>query len=195
MIYANILAAVPTPHDPPASTPAAAHEMTPTGVAVLLLLAIAIDYISIGPNWLRDRIAFLMGIAAIYEGFNNSTLDHWTLARVTDVIQWALDQTGDAYIAGASAAAVVGILVGAVWLYGLGCILPAAASKKVGRIATVTFPPSGVWAVNWRLWAVAAALGLLGDVPVGWVGDVTAGTDRLLASLWAPLPGLLLGGH
>lgn len=169
--------------------------MTPTGVAVLLLLAVAIDYISIGPNWLRDRIAFLMAVPAIYEGFNNSTVDHWTLTRLTGVIQWALDQTGDAYVAGASAAAVVGVFVGAVWLYGLGCILPSKASKRLGRIATINFPPSGVWAINWKLWIVAILLGLLGDVPVGWVGDLTEGTNQALAALFAPLPGALLGGH
>jgi hypothetical protein len=98
--------------------------MSPTGVAVLLLLAIAIDYVSVGPNWLRDRVAALMGQAAIYEGFNNSTVDHWTLQRITGAIQWGLDQTGDAYIAGASAAAIVGVLVGGVWIYGLGALLP-----------------------------------------------------------------------
>lgn len=171
------------------------HEMSPTGVAVLLLLAVVVDYVSIGPNWLRDRIAFLMAIPAVYEGFNGSQLDAWTLERLTDVIQWALDQTGNAYIAGASAAAVVGILVGAVWLYGLGCILPAKASKRLGRLATVNFPPSGVWAINWKLWAVAILLGLLGDVPLGWIGDLTSGTNELLADVFAPLPGFLLGGN
>jgi hypothetical protein len=169
--------------------------MSPTDVAVLLLLAVAVDYISIGPNWFRDRVAFLMAIAALYEGFNDSTIDYWTLARVTGFIQWALDQAGDAYIAGAIPAFIVGILVGTVWLYGLGCLLPNKLSKKFGRLATVTFPPSGVWAINWRLWAVAAALGLFGDVPLGWVGDLTGGTNAFLAGFFAPLPSLLLGGH
>lgn len=173
------------------------HEMTPTGVAVLLLFAIVVDYVSIGPNWLRDRIAFLMAIPAIYEGFNGSRIDSWTLERLTGIIRWALDQpvfTG-AYIAGASAAAVVGIGVGAVWVYGLGCILPAKASKRLGRFATMNFPPSGVWAINWKLWAVAIVLGLFGDVPVAWVGDLTSGTNELLADVFAPLPRLLLGGN
>ena len=106
-----------------------------------------------------------------------------------------LDRTGDAYIAAASAAAVVGILVGAVWLYGLGCLLPAKASKRLGRIATVNFPPSGVWALNTKLWVVAAVLALFGDVPLGWIGDLTSGTNQLLADAFAPLPGFLLGGN
>jgi hypothetical protein len=171
------------------------HEMSPTGVAVLLLAAVVIDYVSVGPNWFRDRLAFLMAIPAIYEGFNGSQLDAWTLDRLTGVIQWALDRGGDAYIAGATASALVGILIGGVWLYGLGCLLPAKASKRLGRLATVNFPPSGVWAINWKLWLVAVAVGLFGDVPLGWVGDLTSGTNELLADVFAPLPGFLLGGN
>lgn len=171
--------------------------MTPTGTAVLLLMAIAVDYVSIGPNWFRDRLAFLMAIAAVYEGFNGSQLDAWTLARLTDLIQFGLDQAKDsgAYIGAALAAPIVGVLVGCVWLYGLGALLPQKASKKLGRFASVNFPPSGIWAINYKLWAVAILLGLLGDVPLGWVGSLTEGTNEFLAVLFAPLPGILLGGH
>jgi hypothetical protein len=172
------------------------HHMSPTGVAVLLFLAFAVDFISFFPNWLRDRIAFTMYIAAIYEGFNGSQLDAWTLERATGTVRWALDQpifTG-AYIVGASASAIIGILVGAIWVYGLGCLLPSKASKRLGRFASVNFPPSGVWAVNGRLLAVAVILGLFGDVPLAWVGDVTSGSNELLAQMYAPLPRLLLGG-
>jgi hypothetical protein len=173
------------------------HHMSPTGVAVLLLMAFAVDYISIGPNWLRDRIAFTMYIAAIYEGFNGSRIDAWTLERLTGIIRWALDQpmfTG-AYIVGASAAAVVGVLVFVVWVYGVGCLLPTKASKRLGRFASINFPASGVWAVNGRLLAVAIILALFGDVPVAWVGDLTTGSNQMLAQLYAPLPRLLLGGN
>jgi hypothetical protein len=171
--------------------------MTPTGTAVLLLMAIAVDYVSIGPNWFRDRLAFLMAIAAVYEGFNGSQLDAWTLARLTDLIHFGLDQAQNsgAYIGAALATPVVGVLIGCVWLYGLGALLPQKASKKLGRFASVNFPPSGIWAINYKLWAVAILLGLLGDVPLGWVGSLTGGTNEFLASLFAPLPGILLGGH
>lgn len=169
--------------------------MTPTGVAVLLLLAIAVDVVSIGPAWLRDRLAFLMGTAAIYEGFNNSTVDRWTLGLVTGAIQRGLDATGDAYIAAASAAAIVGVLVGAVYVYAWGLILPQKLSGKLGRLVTVNFQEVGIWKVNWRLWLIAAVLALFGDVPVGWVGSTTTSSVQFLASTFAPLPGFLLGGH
>lgn len=171
------------------------HAMTPTGVAVLLLLAIAFDVVSIGPAWLRDRVAFLMGTAALYEGFNNSTLDRWTLALATGAIQRGLDATGDAYIAAASAAAIVGVLVGAVYVYALGLVLPQKLSHRLGRIVTVNFQEVGIWKVNWRLWTIAAVLALFCDVPVGWVGEMTAGSVQALATTFAPLPGFLLGGN
>lgn len=173
------------------------HYMTPTGTAVLLLAAIAVDYVSIGPNWFRDRLAFLMAIPAIHEGFNGSQLDAWTLARLTDLIQFWLDQaqSSSAYIGAALAAPIVGVLVGCVWLYGLGCILPQKASKKFGRLAAINFPPSGIWALNYKLWIVAILLGLLGDVPLGIVGSLTEGTNRFLSVLFAPLPYILLQGH
>jgi hypothetical protein len=52
-----------------------------------------------------------------------------------------------------------------------------------------------VWAINYKLWIVAILLGLLGDVPLGWVGGLTEGTNEFLAVLFSPLPGLLLGGR
>ncbi len=169
------------------------HQMSPTATAVLILMAIAVDYISIGPDWLRDRIAFTMYVAGIYEGFNGSKLDMWTTESLRSLIEWALTQADGAYIAGASAKALVGVLVFVVWLYGFACMLPQKASKKLGRFATLAFPGSAPWSINWRLLGVAIALALLGDVPFGWVGELTEGTNTFLAGLWAPFPGLLVG--
>lgn len=162
-----------------------------------MLMALAVDYISIGPNEVRDRVAFLMAIPAYYEGFNGSKLDAWTLDLLKGVIQFGLTRAKDsgAYIGAASAAAIVGVFVFCLWLYGLACLLPQRFSKKLGRFATVAFPPSGVWAINWKLQLVALLLGLLGDVPLGWVGDLTLGTNDFLADILAPLPGLLVGGN
>jgi hypothetical protein len=173
------------------------HHLSPTGVAALLLIGVLVDYLSFLPNWLRDRIAFTAYTAGIFEGFNGSQLDAWTLDRLTGFIRWALDQpifTG-AYIAGASAGGIIGLLVFGVWVYALGCFLPVKAGKRLGRFATLTYPPSGMRAVNGRMMAVAAALGLFGDVPPAWIGDLTSGTNALLAQAYAPVLVLLLGGR
>jgi hypothetical protein len=53
--------------------------MSPTATALVLLLALVVDYMSVGPNSIRDRIAFLLAVPAIREGFNGSPLDGWTV--------------------------------------------------------------------------------------------------------------------
>ncbi|MEK8108636.1 hypothetical protein NKG94_34370 [Micromonospora sp. M12] len=88
------------------------HTMSPTAVAVLLLLALVVDYMSVGPNSLRDRLAFLLAVPAVREGFNDSPLDKWTVGAATGAIEKLLDTTGGAYIAGASVNAVLGPLSG-----------------------------------------------------------------------------------
>lgn len=179
--------------DPPVAGPMH-HAMTPTGVAILFLVAIAIDYISIGPNWLRDRLAFLMAIPAFREGFNGSPLDRWTVGQITGVIDVGLDQTKGAWIAAASSNAILGVLIGGLFVYALGCILPAKFSSRLGRVATINFPESGIWKINTKLWIVAALLGMMADLPAGQVGAVTIGCVDFLASFFAPMPAWLLGG-
>lgn len=169
--------------------------MTPTDVAVLLMLAFAVDVISIGPAWIRDRLAFFGYLAGIYEGFNGSIIDRWTLDRLKDFVEWGLARTGDAYIAGALPAVIIGVLVGAVYAYGVACMVPRRASKFLGPYAGVFFPGSGMWRVNWKLFAVAAVLALFGDVPAGWIGTLTAGTNDFVAGFLSPLPEFLTGGR
>ncbi|GAA2516444.1 hypothetical protein [Winogradskya humida] len=168
--------------------------MTPTGVAVLLMVAYAVDYISIGPNWLRDRVAFLMAIASWREGFNGSPLDRWTVHQVTNVIDTGLNQAKGAYIAAASANAILGVLVGALFVYAVGALLPTKLSGRLGRVATINFPQSGIWQVNWRLQLVAALLGMMADLPAGNVGSLTIGCVNFLCGFFAPFPAWLLGG-
>ncbi|MFF0721361.1 hypothetical protein [Micromonospora sp. NPDC003816] len=167
--------------------------MSPTAVAVLLLLALVVDYMSVGPNSLRDRLAFFLAVPAIYEGFNESPLDQWTVGTATAFIEKLLDATGGAYIAGASINAILGALVGLLWIYTIGCLLPVKASKKLGRFATLTFPQSPLYRINTRLWIAAILLGMLSDLPGGLVGDLTRGSIDLLTWLVAPLPALLFG--
>lgn len=167
--------------------------MSPTAVAVLLLLALVVDYMSVGPNSLRDRLAFLLAVPAIREGFNGSPLDQWTVGAARGAIEKLLDTTGGAYIAGASVNAVLGAAVGILFIYTVGCLLPVKASKKLGRFATLTFPQSPLYRLNTRLWIAAVLLGLMADLPGGTVGDLTRGSVDLIAGIVAPLPAFLFG--
>ncbi|MCT2280380.1 hypothetical protein [Micromonospora chalcea] len=169
------------------------HTMSPTAVAILLLLALVVDYMSVGPNSIRDRVAFVIAVPVIREGFDGSPADQKTVEALGNVIQTLLDSTGGAYIAGASVNALIGALIGLLWIYALGCLLPVKASKRLGRFATLAFPQSGIYRLNARLWVVAILLGMMSDLPGGLVGDITRSLVDLSAHLVAPLPALMFG--
>jgi hypothetical protein len=172
-----------------------AHIMSPTATAILLILALIIDYMSVGPNSFRDRIAFLMGVAAIREGFNGSPLDRWTVGMATRGIEMLLDSppVSGSYLAGASINALVGAGVGLLFIYTVGCLLPLKAAKKLGRFATLTFPQSPMMRINVKLWIAAILLGMLADLPTGFIGGLTEGSVVFLTGLFAPLPEWLFG--
>lgn len=173
----------------------AVHVMSPTGTAVLLFLALVVDYMSVGPNSLRDRLAFLMGVAAIRDGFNGSPADRWTVGMATRGIELLLDSppVSGSYLAGAAVNVLVGAAVGLLFIYTVGCLLPLKAAKKVGRFATLTFPQSPVYRINWKLWIAAILLGMLADLPAGFIGGLTEGSVVFLTGLFAPLPEWMFG--
>jgi hypothetical protein len=169
------------------------HAMSPTAVAILLLLALVIDYMSVGPDSLRDRVAFLLAVPAFRDGFNGSPLDRWTVQRLSDAIGYLLDKTGGAYVAGASINAILGAAVGILGIYAVGCLLPLKASKRLGRFATLKFPRSPIYRINWQLWLAAFLLGVLADLGHGAVGATTETAVVFLTGLVAPLPTALFG--
>ncbi|WP_036374342.1 hypothetical protein [Micromonospora sp. ATCC 39149] len=169
------------------------HTMSPTGVVIVLLLAVIVDYMSIGPNSLRDRLAFLLAVPAIREGFDGSPLDQATVGALRDVIQALLDSAGDAYIAGASINAVIGFLIALLWIFAIGCLLPVKSSKKLGRFATLSWPQSPLYRLNAKMWLVAIPLGLMSDLPEGLIGDITRMLLDVTTKLIVPLPALLFG--
>jgi hypothetical protein len=171
------------------------HMMSPTATAILLLLALVIDYMSLGANSIRDRLAFLMAVAAIREGFNGSPADQWTVGMLNQGIRMLLDSPplSGSYIAGASINALVGAAVGLLFIYTVGCLLPVKAAKKMGRFATLTFPQSPLFRLNHKLWIAAILLGMLADLPTGFIGGLTEGSVVFLTGLFAPVPQWLFG--
>ncbi|MEU8821785.1 hypothetical protein [Actinoplanes sp. NPDC048796] len=184
-----LLAATP----PEPATKAIEYVISPTGVAVLLLLGLVVDYMSVGPDSLRDRLAFLLAVPAFHDGFDGSPADRWTVQQLSNLIGYLLEQTGGARIAGASINTLVGAGVGILFIYTVGCLLPVKASKKLGRFATLTFPKTSVFRINWRLWACAFLLGVLCDLAQGLVGDLTNGAVSMLVGIVQPLPMTLFG--
>ncbi len=169
------------------------HAMSPTAVAITLLLALVIDYMSVGPDSIRDRVAFFLAVPAFRDGFNNSAADAWTVQRLHDGIGWLLKQTGGAYIAGASINGILSAGVAILAIYAVGCMLPTKASSKLGRLATLSFPTSGMFRLNWKFWLVAFLLGVLADLGRGFFGTMTEFLVIFMTGLVAPLPTMLFG--
>lgn len=169
------------------------HVMSPTGVAVLLLLALVVDYLSVGPNSIRDRLAFFLALAAIREGFNGSPLDNWTVGALSSAVDQLKQMSGAAYIAGAATSVLLGAAIGVLAIYTVGALMPDRFAKKLGRFAAIKFPTSGLHRINYKLWLCAALLGMLGDLPGGLVGHlVTIAMDTDI-HLCASIPFTLFG--
>ncbi len=158
-----------------------AREMSPSGVAVLFMMVMGLDYLSLGPDWLRDRILLIFGIAAWRDGFDGSQLDQWTLEKVTNGIDLLLTLDKLAYIGGASAAIVVGCAISILAVWALGALMPDKpwVTKYAGKWAKIDLPSSNLHQLNYKIHAVGAALGMFSDLAPGGAlgGWVDAGTN------------------
>lgn len=176
-----------------AAPPAAEHSMSPTATAVLLIIAFLLDYLNIFPSWAQLRLTFAAVVTAVHVGFDDSPLDKWTVDKASELIQAALDQAKGAWIAGASANVIVGCLVGILSLWTLGCMLPLKWSKRLGRITTLQFKESPIRKLSPMVWGLAIPLGLLADMPAGWIGVLTSFCLEVYSWVTSPLPSLIFG--
>lgn len=168
--------------------------MTPTGVAALLIFGFVIDYFAIGPAWLQVRLTFIAAVTGFRQGFDAGPLDTWTVEKATEVIRLALDQAKGSYIAGAIPLSIVGIAVGVLSLYTLGLMLPAKLSRRLGRFVTAAFKETGIRKISWPVWGMALPLGLLAELPQGWIGAITTfSVDSVYVFVGAPIPSLIFG--
>jgi len=175
-----------------------------TGVAATLLLALMIDYASVGPNSVRDRAAFLLALPMLRIGFDGSSLDRWTVARLEGWIRAGLDAPGDPETAQASTSAVLSVLIAILAIVTVGALLPDRVSSRLGRFTQITFSPKSVtitesgrkttkYRLNWRLWTCALLLGMLADLPQGAVGTILRACVDSLTIVVAQVPQALFG--
>lgn len=166
------------------------HVMSPTGVVVLLMVALVVDYMSVGPDSFRDRLAFLLALPAIREGFNGSPLDRWTVDALSGGIDMLKEAASGAYVAGAITSFVLGAAIIVLAIYTVGALLPDKLSAKLGRFAAIRFPASAVHRINYKLWLCAALLGMLADLARGPMGEILRGAIDLVARFASLVPGL-----
>lgn len=181
---------------------AAPPVMSATSVAILIVLAFVTDYMSIGPNSIRDRLAFLMACPAFRVGFHDSPLSRSTTDVLGSWIDGVKQAANGSYFAQATTAKVVGAAVGILAIYCVGVLLPVRATSRLGGFARLAFSGSNsefakggglALRLNWRLWSCAFFLGVLSDLPRGLIGGMLRGGIDMAGHVVAFLPDLLFG--
>ncbi|MFI5839476.1 hypothetical protein ACIA8K_07150 [Catenuloplanes sp. NPDC051500] len=180
------------PDDPTGSIVEMETVLTPTGIVAVIVIAFVFDYMSVGPNSFRDRFAFLCALVALHDGFDGSPLDQWTITALSGVIEQLLEAADGTRLVGTSVNMVVSILVGVLWIYAIGCMLPEK-TPRMGRFVAMTLPTTPQFKLNAKVWAIALALGMFTDLPYGFVGETARGLYSIIAGLVSPLPGFLFG--
>jgi hypothetical protein len=171
--------------------------LSPTGVAAMLILAALVDYLSVGPDSVRDRIAFLIALPMIHIGFNDTPVDAFTVDALSRTIDTLKSAAGGSYIAGAATDAILSVLVACLALYTVGAVLPIKASKRLGAFAEIRFTAAEAkkaqYRINTRLWVLAGLLGILADLPGGLIGELLRAVLALLTAVMSWVPMLLFG--
>jgi hypothetical protein len=169
------------------------HLLSPAGVASMLILAFVIDYLSIGPDNWRDKVAFLIALPMLRMGFDGGPLDVWTVGALSGAIDALKEAGGGSYIAGAATHFVVSALVACLAIYAAGALMPDKLAGRLGTFAKLSFPTTAQRKINWKLWAIAAVIGMLADLAGGAVGYVLDQVLDMLATVVSWLPGWLFG--
>jgi hypothetical protein len=175
------------------------HAMTPTGVAVTIMLAVLIDMMSVGPNSIRDRVAWVFAVTAIRDGFSGSDIERNTVGKVADALAAGLKQTGDAYIHAADANKIVGAVIGCIWIFTICALVPdswasrmgPAARMRFGRRHSLTVDDGGASSgprLNYWLWGSAFLVGISGHLAQGAIG---ASIDIVLNTIVWPVVWLM----
>lgn len=167
------------------------NAMPATSCVVLLIIALVIDLLSIGPGSIRDRVSFLIAIPALYAGWAGGALALWINSSLESISAAGLKSSGSDYIASASPRIVVACAVAAAFIYAVAAVIPQRAQKWVGPIARVDLargkgrgggrpsaPGKAVSITSVKPGASSAV------TPGGGIGDAPRGA-RLNIKLWA----------
>lgn len=174
-------------------------NITPTSVAVLLILALALDAMSVGPDSVRDRIAFVMAYPVVRAAWDGSDFDTWTVGNLMRVIGAVQAEAGPT-LAQASTTVILSALVFVLWMFAMGALIPDRYSARMGRFASYNFRRArgGIgggavrYQLNGKLWTFAILLGLMTDIPQGIAGDLMRFSVDVMGNLVAGIPNLLL---
>jgi hypothetical protein len=168
-----------------------------TSIAIILCIgtAFALDYAAIGPD-IREKIALLIAAPAIRAGWDGSSVDHWTVGTLHDLIHAGIHATGPTAAVAGLTDAIITTFVAGVFIFAIGMLAPVKATKRIGPIARLTFSGqgSGLKRINPKIWVCAFVLGTMSDlVPGGLIGATLHTSLDWLTPICDQLPSILIG--
>lgn len=193
------------------------HAMPATSCVVLLIVALVVDLMSVGPGSIRDRVSFLIAVPALYAGWAGEPLAIWVNTQLAALTGMGLKASGSNYVAAASPTIIVSCLVAAAFIYAIGAVIPRRTQRWVGPIARFDLargkakvsaegktkgkvtPGGGVGdapagaRLNMKLWGLALFLALTADLPQGAIGQAISAVIGALISATSGLPTYLIG--
>jgi hypothetical protein len=175
--------------------PTTNYGMTSITIIFCMAAAFGLDYASFGPDW-REKLALLIAAPAIRAGWDGSAIDAGTVGIVRKILTAGLQSTGPVVLVTALVDAAIIIFVCAVAVWSLGMLMPAKASRRFGKFATLSLsgPNSGLKKINPKIWFCALILGTMSDlIPGGLIGDELRGVLDILTPMCGALPGIMVG--
>lgn len=155
------------------------HYMSPALTCMAVAAALFLDWFGAGADSWKDRVAGMLYLAGIREGWNGGALDRWTVERCSWFIEIAKD-TGNAHIKDADTSQILGGLLAILMVYFLAAWLPnwKALTKifgKYGRvfapITTLSLPKTGGSRINVKMLLMVVPLALMADLIPGRSGQ------------------------
>jgi hypothetical protein len=179
--------------EPLAISHPSASVMTDATIVMSLSIAFAIDYMSIGTDTVRDKLAFLLALPAIHACWSDSSLDNGVTNIMKQLMETGLKATGTQRDVAQMSNAGIKCFVFFTLIYVIGVLMPNKWSSKAGRWATYSFKGKTATRVNYRLWGCAFVIALLGGQLGGLSGSLLTSFLDIMTSVTVWLPSMLIG--
>lgn len=151
------------------------HYMSPALTFISVAAAILLDWFGVGPDSWKDRVASLLYLAGIREGWNGGAIDNWLCEKCS----WVIDitkSTGNAHLRDADTAQIIGGLLALLMAYFLLAWFPnwrwiyKTFGKWISWTSKINLPKSSAGRINVKVILMCVPLGLMSDLIPGWSG-------------------------
>jgi tetrahydromethanopterin S-methyltransferase subunit D len=167
--------------------------LTDVAIVMLLSIAFAIDFMSIGVDTIRDKVAFLLSLPAIHACWADSSLDAGLTQGMRQLIEAGFQTTGTKRDVAQLSAAGIKCMIFFTLVYVIGVLVPNKWAAKAGKWATYSFKMKQTSRINYKLWGCSFILGVFGGQLGGLSGSILTSALDTLTAVTAGVPNMLIG--